>query len=112
MKLANALKSLALAASLLFVGIDKGEAASYKYDSNKNVSLVCADSSWNIRNFDGTMSGKKLLRGECMELISYPGGSIEKLKDGQSYFVVRGVSGAFWLLKVDQKILDEVNEGC
>jgi hypothetical protein len=109
MKLTNVFKSIALTASLLFVGIDKSEAASYKYDSNKNVNLVCADSDWNIRNFDGTVSGKQLRRGECIELINYPSGSIKKLKDGQSYFVVRGVSGAFWLLKVDQKILDEMD---
>jgi hypothetical protein len=112
MKLSNVFKSVALAASLLFVGIDKSEAASYKYDDNKNVSLVCADSDWNIRNFDGSASGKVLRRGECMELISYPAGSVKKLKDGQCYFIVRGVSGTFWLLRVDQKILNEMEIGC
>jgi hypothetical protein len=117
MKLSNIIKSVSLAIALSFISVTSSQAATTKtvYDSeyNEYIHYICAETTWNIRHLDGKLSGKKLLKGECMVIdAKYPQNAIRKEFDGNTYIKVRGASGNIWLLKMDDKTMSLFDGGC
>jgi hypothetical protein len=117
MKLSNIIKSVSLAIALSIASVTNSQAATTKqiYDgiTGQDIHYICAETPWNIRHLDGKLSGKHLLKGECMEVdAKYPQNAIRKEFDGNTYIRVRGASGNVWLLRMDKKAIELFTDDC
>jgi hypothetical protein len=99
MKIQTVLTTLALTVISVVTSAPKSDAFTTK--TFKDHSYVCAESSWTIWNTDGSNSGKKLFKGECMEVYAADYAAYGYKTFGrENYLTVKSANGSVKLLRL------------